>query len=740
MNWLHYLAEANIYLGVFYLAYCLFLDMETHYQLSRAYLILSCVISFILPVLQVGALKPGRPAEAVNNLTYAAPATVDVVAETAPPVAVITAAAPKTKPYINIADGLWFVYLMGTAVSMGMLCIKLFALFRLTRNAQHLEGGRYRLIRLPGTNAAFSFFNFIFIGDNAPLPDTMIRHELVHMRQKHSADVVFLELLKIMNWFNPVVYLLQNSLKTIHEYAADEQTAACETDTLTYATFLLNNAYGVGGSTITHSFFNYNLLKKRIIMLNQQRSGNLARLKYLVAIPICAALICASTLVFSKTYGWVDLAPAHLKSVGGLRMLNTNGAVLRKRLKITQNGVTRLTDRFSIDQPGKKVIYTAGNLTVADKLILLKKHHIKAEVVTDSTRLTTKDGQLILPVVNADGYYALDHFLHNYIRYATAKGEKGGLAEVAFTLDANRRITNARIVRSGGAKLDALALNGFNAYKGIVNDDPGKNLKIGVYFFTGDYTIFKTDSLQQDPEFGGELIITNYKYPVTRTSKGYEYDENGIGFPGDDNNMRQAKVVIYDENGDANWYYYSKCTPADLQQLKDKYGYTFPSSASNVVQFIDQKGIRKYRLAYIFSVESSLEAPYTGKFYNDMINNTAYPEQAKKTHTGGVVVLNFTLDNNGMISDVSVAKGAGNGFDEAAVNALRSYKSAINDVAGQHSIAILFCVAENKYRPVAGKVNAAGYVGELAISDIKSPFVNGTAKYTPAAMPVEPKN
>jgi hypothetical protein len=70
MNWLYYLAEANIYLGVFYLAYCLFLNRDTHYQLNRAYLIFSCIVSFILPVLQIGVLTV-KPAEHVNTINYA---------------------------------------------------------------------------------------------------------------------------------------------------------------------------------------------------------------------------------------------------------------------------------------------------------------------------------------------------------------------------------------------------------------------------------------------------------------------------------------------------------------------------------------------------------------------------------------------------------------------------------------------------------------------------------------------
>jgi len=724
MNWLYYLAEANVYLGVFYLAYCLFLNRDTHYQLNRAYLIVSCIVSFILPVLQVSALRPISPATPVHTISYAVPVqpvqTVHIIApEQQTPMPATTAPPPVIEHHVTLQEYLWYAYLAGAAVVLLILFIKLYTLFRLMRKKQCLKEGSQRLIYLPGTDAAFSFFNYLFIGTEAAAANTIIRHELVHSRQKHSADILFLEVLKIINWFNPLVYLLQNSLKTVHEYIADEQAAAYETDALTYSSLLVKNAYGLGGSSITHSFFNYNLLKKRIIMLNQQRSGKLARLKYLVIIPICAALLCASTLAFSKSYGWLDLAPAHLKSAGRYAAINTNLPLKRKRLKITQNGVTTITDKLAVDQDNKKVVYTAGTITGTDQSSLLKNNHIRVEVVLDSTLITTKDGRLMLPVVNADGYYLLDHFLHNNIHYTAGKGEKGGMVEVGFKLDRDRHITNAKIVRSGGAKLDAMALDGFNAYKGIVNDDPGKNMVLTVYFFTNDYTIFKTDSMQNVPDFAGELIITTYKYPVNVTSKGYEYDASYAGFPGESN----GRVIFYDQNGGGTWFYQSKCTPADLQMLKDKYGYTFPSGATEIIKFMHPKNVKTKYMAYYYDVASYLDAPYANAFYHAILDTTEYPEQAKKTLLGGVVVLNFNLDNAGMINDIKVARSAGNGFDEAAVNALRTYKEPIKDNAGRHSIAMVFCVAEKKYRPVVSdKVKTDGYVGELAIADAKSPL------------------
>lgn len=457
-------------------------------------------------------------------------------------------------------------------------------------------------------------------------------------------------------------------------------------------------------------------------MLTRERSGKMAKFKYLLAVPVCAILLCTSTLVFSKTYGW-DLTP-NVKHQDKAFLKTINSAPKRKRLKVTQNGVATITDQLSIDDRDQTMVYNAANLTPEAKE-LLENQNIKVEVVTDSTKYTTRDGQLIMPIVNVDGYYQMDHFLHKNVRYTSAKNEKGGLVVVEFTLDNDRHITNLKIAKSGGPKLDALALNGFNAYHGVVNDNAGKTLKIGVYFFTDDYSIFKTDSLSNDPEFGGELIIPNYKFPMNRTAKGFEYDESGGGPLG-----TSFKVIIYDKNDEAQWFFKNKCTPADLQMLKEKYGYTFPSGSDFAIQLFDPK-LKRTRLAFGFSTQSYLEDSYAKDFYEYLLANTVYPEQAKKNREGGVVILNFDLDNDGKIGNVNVEKSAGKGFDEAAVTALQGYKYAIKDNAGKHSMAVTFCVAESQYHPViSDNLKKEGYIGEMAVSDLKSSFVRGSFRST----------
>jgi hypothetical protein len=286
-----------------------------------------------------------------------------------------------TAPVFTINDYLWMAYVAGAVVLLLFLVVKLYSVFKLTQNNKAAYG-KYKMVYLKDTDVAFSFFNYLFIGTRAAGANTIITHELVHIRQKHSADIMFLELLKVICWFNPCIYLLQKSLKTVHEYIADEQTAATEADALTYSSFLVNNAYGAGGSSITHSFFNYNLLKKRIIMLNQQRSGKLARLKYLIAVPVCAGLLCASTLGFSKNYGWIDLSPLNsVKSNAAAVKLNiplADTLISKKGYKYTEafytkNGFKACTVTF-YEADGKKSSFNSNLISASTINLLTDKY------------------------------------------------------------------------------------------------------------------------------------------------------------------------------------------------------------------------------------------------------------------------------------------------------------------------------------------------------------------------------
>lgn len=297
MNWLYYLLEANLYLTVFYVFYRLFLHLETFYSLNRYYLISATILSFILPFLQVGYL----------NTIFASPQEITRVVTT---VVYQKRAAPAVaSSYPELSSLLCGVHLI---IASGFLLKMLFTLaqiFNIYFKSKRQKIDNLTFIELEGQHAAFSFFNILFINPDLNQKDTILKHEMVHVKQNHSADVLFFEIVQIISWFNPLVYFLKRDIKLLHEYLADEQTTAAGIQKHDYALFLIQHSFGTIPNTLSNQIFNESLLKRRIKMLNKQKSGGLAKFRLLLLVPVATCLLCASTMAFTKDYALVDLFP-----------------------------------------------------------------------------------------------------------------------------------------------------------------------------------------------------------------------------------------------------------------------------------------------------------------------------------------------------------------------------------------------------------------------------------------------
>jgi len=538
MNWLRYLLEANIYLAAFYLLYYILLANETHYRLNRIYLLVTCIIAYIIPFFQLGFLKP-----AIDDATVAT-IIINPIAK---------AGVVKSIEF-NWHDLLVYGYIGGAAVTLVIFSVKIARLLCMMRAEKHPLDNKYKLIRLENSNTAFSFFNYVFIGTNVSGAETVIRHELVHIDQKHSADIIFLELVKVAGWFNPFIYLLQRSLKSIHEYIADEQAAAFENDTLAYSSLLVSNAYGLGGSSITHSFFNYNLLKKRIIMLNQKRSGNLARLKYLAALPVCAVLLCASTLGFSKTYGVIDIAPQKqtdtTKKLKIVEVKQPSERPVEIRQKINQGVKEVVTKQKKLDlkqgqspdkvqeieivpvkDPGKSadLIKKLPGVKIADNgdvyaqgkpvtKIKINGKEVKSADVIEKPAPTVLQLQKIPPPMEpippvSKEFDALFKSMSKTIRYPAAARESSlvGSVIVKFDVDADKKITDINIIKGIGGGCDEEVVRAVKAFVGSVDAKVG-NYKMAVTFDLDNVEPPKSASgeFAKDPSFAGEVIVVGY--------------------------------------------------------------------------------------------------------------------------------------------------------------------------------------------------------------------------------------
>lgn len=275
-----YALECIAFQLLFLTGYELFLKKETFYQGNRVYLIATFAISFVVPFLKIEAFRTVLPDGGFRAAAYVQ--RLDEVS--------VTAAARAGL----FADLPWAVLVLvsGIAVAFLIFIIKLHRINRLKRNGWKQHFSDYTKIVVGNSTMAFSFFRNIFIGDRIrqDLHGQIIAHEKVHIRQCHSLDLMFFELMRIFNWFNPLVYVYQSRISELHEFIADSRIPG-ESRKLQYE-LLLCSVFDTHDISFINQFFQSSLIKKRIVMLKKSPSPGIRKFKYLLLIPAVALMLC----------------------------------------------------------------------------------------------------------------------------------------------------------------------------------------------------------------------------------------------------------------------------------------------------------------------------------------------------------------------------------------------------------------------------------------------------------------
>ncbi|MDB5062573.1 MAG: hypothetical protein JWP67_2416, partial [Mucilaginibacter sp.] len=269
MTWWHYLLLVNIYLVLFFGFYVLLLRRETFFQLNRIYLVGAALLSFFIPLIQVQWVRDLFITKQVQSTIYS----------TTAPDMIVGFAPIKDNP-ITIGEMLIALYITG-AVILALRLVWHLVLLR-------------RIINKP-TSAAYSFFKKIKLTGDIPGRDIIIRHEEVHAQQWHSADVLIIEAVMIVNWFNPVVYLYRFAIKHIHEFIADRQALKAGTNKADYAMLLLSQTFNSPVHHLVNPFFNHSLLKQRIMMLQKSNSQRIKLAKYGLSVPLFVLMLILSS-------------------------------------------------------------------------------------------------------------------------------------------------------------------------------------------------------------------------------------------------------------------------------------------------------------------------------------------------------------------------------------------------------------------------------------------------------------
>lgn len=262
---MNYLIWANSYLAVFYGFYWFFLRKETFFQLNRGYLLSSIFLSFILPLLDLkGYFFPVESTQFFYTLGFETQINQVVV--------------PSVSAWSNWMDSIAGISIIVLIYGVGCVFVLIRLLYRLVlikRNFKTFYPGQ-----------AYSFFNKVHIDPGLIGYTTIVEHENIHVKQFHSLDIILVELVKIINWFNPIVYLFHRSMKLNHEYIADNIAAQGNNDRTDYAQILMCQALDAPIHALANNFFNQSFTKKRIIMLFKNKSKKLVLSRFFLLIPV----------------------------------------------------------------------------------------------------------------------------------------------------------------------------------------------------------------------------------------------------------------------------------------------------------------------------------------------------------------------------------------------------------------------------------------------------------------------
>ncbi len=283
-----YILQLSVFLLLFWGVYELFLKKETFFTYNRWYLLLTPIISALLPFLSFNVLE-SYAVEAQQLVQLPAVFIGDPVVQEIPNQTV-------TNPTNSISFfeeyAWWLAYGSGMMISLLLFIKKIFQFQQFRKQGRVTYLNDLKLVEVNNSSMACTFFKTIYLGSD--LAETqkaqILKHEQVHAQQYHSLDLLFFEILKIAIWFNPVVYFYQKQITNLHEYIADAE-ATKNSDKKSYYESLLKVAFGSEQISFINQFFNHSLIKKRILMLQKSKSARAAKFKFLILIPLIFAML-----------------------------------------------------------------------------------------------------------------------------------------------------------------------------------------------------------------------------------------------------------------------------------------------------------------------------------------------------------------------------------------------------------------------------------------------------------------
>lgn len=275
-----YLLKFSACLLVFWLVYILFLERQNMHLFKRFYLLAAFFIALIIPTLTI--------------TNYIEPVITDF--ETAPlfiPTEFMELTPVDTPSFFTLKNILWFIYGLGVLLFASRFIVNLLNMRRrISKNKQFYKAS-FIYVLLNENLIPHSFFRYIFFNkaryESNNIPKEVLLHEETHAKQLHSIDIILLELLQIVFWFHPLVYIFKHHVKLNHEFLADQAVLKQGSNARTYQNILLQFSSNTQNHQLS-SAINYSSIKKRFTVMKTQTSKTRIWLSTILILPLIAIL------------------------------------------------------------------------------------------------------------------------------------------------------------------------------------------------------------------------------------------------------------------------------------------------------------------------------------------------------------------------------------------------------------------------------------------------------------------
>lgn len=276
-----YILKVSACLAIFIAFYKLFLENENMHVFKRFYLLATIALAFIIPSLLFKEYVYVAPQPIIDSFT---PPLI--------PQQLNTATTIENTNYTNTI--LWTIYAMGVFLFGFKFCKNLLKIGARIRKNPKIKKLHITTILLKEKLSPHTFFNYIFLNkqkfEAQKIPDEVLLHEQTHATQKHSIDVLIVELIQVLFWFNPLIAFYKHSIKLNHEFLADKAVVQKGIETTSYQKILLAFSSNATETQLANAI-NYSSIKKRFTVMKKQTSKKAVWLRSLLALPVVALVL-----------------------------------------------------------------------------------------------------------------------------------------------------------------------------------------------------------------------------------------------------------------------------------------------------------------------------------------------------------------------------------------------------------------------------------------------------------------